>query len=83
MTDSRLDELDRRIATLRENRRHALTAQRWWARLRVVIPTPIWCRGTLRIFEILAEMAECEERLKAEAATIRTIARAVGGAIWN
>ncbi len=80
---TRLDELDHRIATLRDNRRHVLTAQRWWAKLRVVVPDLLWCRGTMRLFDILAEMAECEERLKAEAATIRSVARAVGGALWN
>ncbi len=78
-----LEDLDRRIATLRENRRPALTAQRWWARLRVVIPTAIWARGTLRIFEILAEMAECEERLKADAAAIRGAARRAAAHVWN
>ncbi len=80
---TRLEDLDRRIATLRENRRHALTAQRWWAQLRRVIPVAIWARGTLRIFDILAEMGEHEEKLKAEAELIRTIARAIGGAVWN
>jgi hypothetical protein len=80
---TRIEELDRRIATLRENRRHMLAAQRWWARLRRVMPEPMWARGTLRIYDILAEMADVEEHLKAEAHAIRTVARAIGGALWN
>ncbi len=80
---TRLDELDHRIATLRDSRKHMLTAQRWWARMRPLVPDALWLNATLRLVEILHEMAEHEERLKHEAAMIRASARVIAGVLWN